>query len=145
LEEFTDFWYYGRDFYNIPDYNVYTPVRHHIANKPKLGDDRKDDTSYRYDMNRLSPYNYLNPLKGYKMSHPAGPFYKKENMHKNKVGFRNRRLSKPKMFNFSTNNRVGPAEEETQRRMWYLTNFSNTFHGVTQNPLLLGEAQHWFK
>lgn len=43
------------------------------------------------------------------------------------------------MFKFSTNNRVDPEEEEKQRRMWYLANFSNTFIGVTQNPLLLGE------
>lgn len=77
---------------------------------------------------------------GYKMMPEAGPQVRKEHYIKHKIGVKWRRLSQTKMFNFSTNNRIDPEEEEKQRRMWYMSNFSNSFIGVTQNPLLLKET-----
>lgn len=46
LEEFTDFWNYGRDMFKQPLYNSYVPARTTIMNRPKLNDDKNDDTSY---------------------------------------------------------------------------------------------------
>lgn len=67
LEEVTDFWNYGHDFTTVPSYNVYMPTKNHVVNKPNMLDDRGDDTSYRYNEHRVSPYFFLNTLKGYKM------------------------------------------------------------------------------
>jgi hypothetical protein len=64
----TDFWSYGKDFTTMPTYNVYIPTRHHIMNKPDMMDGDKEDLSYRFNMNRLSHFDYLNTMKGYKMS-----------------------------------------------------------------------------
>lgn len=73
LEEVTNLWSYGRSVYFLPRYNLYVPARQTIMPKPKLGDERNDDTSYRFDVNRVTPYHYLNTLKGYKMNPQAAP------------------------------------------------------------------------
>lgn len=64
LEEATDYWNYGHDYVTMPLYNVYVPTRNNIVNRPKMNDEHDDETSYRYNLNRLSPFFYLNTLKG---------------------------------------------------------------------------------
>ena len=108
LEEVTNFWGYGKSMFTIPTYNVYVPTRYHTINRPNLLDDSNDDTSYRYNLNRLSPYSYLNTMKGYKMNPQPGERVRPKNMGKPKVGGKNRRLShargyvKPVAMKFST-------------------------------------------
>lgn len=46
LECFTDTFYYGRNRYSVPNYNVYVPPRQTIMKRPNLGDDRNDELSY---------------------------------------------------------------------------------------------------
>ena len=64
LEEASDWWNYGHDMVTVPFYNVYIPTKNTLINKPKMNDEANDETSYRYNLNRLSPYYYLNTLKG---------------------------------------------------------------------------------
>lgn len=105
LEEVTNFWSYGRDFTTMPTYNIYIPTRNNIMNRPNMADGDKDDLSYRYDVNRMSPYHYLNTLKGYPMK-PAAADRPVTNFFKPRFYHKWRRLSRPKMQGFSTvNNR----------------------------------------
>jgi len=67
LEEVSNFWSFGRDWTTMPTYNVYVPTRTHIMDKPDMMDGEKDDLGYRMNVDRVSPYHYLNTLKGYKM------------------------------------------------------------------------------
>lgn len=67
LEEVTNFWSFGRDFTTMPTYNTFVPTRNHVLNKPDMLDGENDDLGYRFNLNRISPVNYLNTLKGYKM------------------------------------------------------------------------------
>lgn len=70
------------------------------------------------------------------------PFNYKDTYERRKNFVKWRRLSQTKMFNFSTtiSDTSDPAVEEEQRRLWYLTNFQNSYYGITQNPLLLVKA-----
>ena len=63
LEEVTDFWNYGKDLTTMPTYNTYMPTRNHIMPKPNLNDSEGDDASHKYNLQRVTPYQYLNPLK----------------------------------------------------------------------------------
>jgi hypothetical protein len=64
LEDATDFWNYGHNYVEFPTYNLYIPTKNTLIQRPKMSDDAADETSYRYNLNRLSPYHYLNTLKG---------------------------------------------------------------------------------
>ena len=68
LEEFTDTSYFGKNYLRVPENNVYVPPRQHVMKKPDLYDDTHDEVSYQFNMHRVSPYHYLNTLKG-KTSH----------------------------------------------------------------------------
>ncbi len=72
LEEVTNFWNYGKNFTTVPTDNVYIPTRQTIMNKPDLLEGDRDDVSYKFNMNRLSPAHTLNTLKGFKMNPPPG-------------------------------------------------------------------------
>ena len=65
LEDVTNFWSFGRNHHTMPSYNTYVPTRNHILNKPDMMDGYNDDLGYRFNLNRLSPANYLNTLKTY--------------------------------------------------------------------------------
>lgn len=43
--------------------NSFIPTKQSVMAKPKLNDDMNDDTSFRYNMTRVSPYFKHNPLK----------------------------------------------------------------------------------
>jgi hypothetical protein len=110
LEEVTNFWSFGRDFTTMPTYNTYMPTRNHVLDKPDMLDGENDDLGYRFKVNRLSPTQYLNTLKGYKMlpkpaerpriDHDKHRFYKNY-----------RRLSRPRMQGFSTVNTFSPNQD----------------------------------
>lgn len=118
LEEVTNFWSYGRDFTTIPNYNIYIPTRHTLMKKPDMHDEQHDDLSYRYNVHRMTPYHYLNTLKGHHMW-PL-PAERRPHLEYGKPKFYNkwRRLSRPRMSGFSTinNRREGDG-------MWYQQNF----------------------
>ena len=59
------------------------------------------------------------------------PQPRRSTWERNKFFVRNRRLSRPKMFNFSTINRVDPEADEKHRQLWFLLNFTQSMHGVT--------------
>lgn len=115
LEDVTNLWTFGRDYYVKPKSNVYVPPTQTIVNIPDLSDDRHDDTSYNFGLNRISPYQYLNTLKSYKSSPPAAPIRRPEdyfNMKRSKWR-KNRRISHSKMLGgFSTLNQRTTNEEE---------------------------------
>ena len=45
LEQFTDYWSFGRGMNSMPSHNIYVPVSHTIMPRPKLFDTSKDDQS----------------------------------------------------------------------------------------------------
>ena len=49
--------------YALPENNYYVPPRQHIVPKPNFLDGDKEEEGYRYNLNRVSPALYLNPLK----------------------------------------------------------------------------------
>lgn len=64
LEEGTDLFNYGSS-YKFPVETSYIPTRNHILAKPNLLDNVGEDEGFRYNMSRISPYHYHNPLKAY--------------------------------------------------------------------------------
>lgn len=56
LENVTDFWFYGRDFYSIPDIAMYIPNSNTLINKPSMIDNHEDELGFRFNMTRMSPY-----------------------------------------------------------------------------------------
>jgi hypothetical protein len=87
--------------------------------KPDLTDSRNDDTSYRYDLNRISPHHYLNTLKAYNLMPAAKDVPRNMFMMKTGTKFmKYRRLSHNKINlsknGFSTNNRLPAQEEEME-------------------------------
>ena len=83
---------------------------------PDLSDKKNDDTSYRYDLHRISPHHYLNTLKTYKLM-PEASDAKHENKYLTKPGdkfVKYRRLSRSIRRGFSTNNRYVETEQEIQ-------------------------------
>jgi hypothetical protein len=72
--------------------------------KPDMLDGDKDDLGYQMNVNRISPYYYLNTLKGNKMM-PKAAEKPKINPHKPKFYKSWRRISRAKMHvSFSTVN-----------------------------------------
>lgn len=63
LEDVSDYWTYGRDFASMPTYNVYVPTKEHLIPKPNLTEDHDDETGFKFGVNRMSAFQYLNPLK----------------------------------------------------------------------------------
>jgi hypothetical protein len=105
LESVTNYWSYGRDWGTMPTYNTYMPTRTHLMDKPDMLDGEKDDLGYQMNLNRLSPFFYLNTLKGNKMM-PQPADKPKLDPHKQKFYKKWRRMSRPKMHrSFSTLNR----------------------------------------
>lgn len=68
LEQFTNTAYFGKNFLKVPDNNVYVPPRQYVMKRPDLYDDAHDEVSYQFNMKRVSPYHYLNTLKGHKLN-----------------------------------------------------------------------------
>ena len=58
-----DTWTHGRNLFEIPNYNVYVPTKVNLIPRPKFETDSSKEKGYRYNLNRMSPYMYLNPLK----------------------------------------------------------------------------------
>jgi len=112
LEDVTDYWSFGRNFTTMPTYNVYIPTRHHLMDKPDMMDAQADDLSYKFNLNRLSPVNYLNTLKGYKML-PRPALKPSLEPHRKKFYKKYRRLSNPKMQGFSTSTVTPPENTPT--------------------------------
>ena len=126
LESVTNYWSYGRDWGTMPTYNTYMPTRTHLMDKPDMLDGEKDDLGYQMNLNRLSPYFYLNTLKGNKMM-PQPAEKPKLDPHKQKFYKKWRRMSKPKMHaSFSTINRpLEPQERPTFLQS--ILNYSSIF------------------
>ncbi len=110
LEEATNFWSFGRDFATMPTYNTYMPTKTHLLSKPDMLDGDNDDLGYRFNVNRVSPSEYLNTLKGYKML-PKANLRMSADMHRPKFYKKYRRLSNSRMQGFSTLVERGELEE----------------------------------
>jgi hypothetical protein len=128
LEEVTNFWNYGRDFTTMPTYNTYMPTRTHLMDKPDMMDAENDDLGYKMNLKRVSPYNYLNTLKGYKML-PRPAAKPSMNPHKPKFYKKWRRLSQPKMQGFSTVNSVTEAPTQKPTYLQSILNYSSIYRG----------------
>lgn len=112
LEEVSNFWSYGRDWATMPTYNTYMPTRTHLMDKPDMLDGEKDDLGYQMNLNRLSPFYYLNTLKGNKMM-PKAAEKPKLDPHKQKFYKKWRRMSRPKMHvSFSTINTAATPQQK---------------------------------
>lgn len=99
----------------MPTYNTYMPTRTHLMDKPDMLDGEKDDLGYQMNVNRLSPFYYLNTLKGNKMMPKAGEKVKLD-PHKQKYYKKWRRMSRPKMHvSFSTINTAQAPVAPSQR------------------------------
>jgi hypothetical protein len=129
LEEVSNYWSYGRDFTTMPTYNLYIPTRNNIMNKPDFTDELNDDLSYRFNLNRMSPSQYLNPLKAYPMAATTGP-KQWPVFGKARVGKKWRRLSHAKMHSFSTVNNIVPEDSPAHNSVWYQTKFSQSTFGL---------------
>jgi len=102
-----NFWNFGKSPFNVKMPNTYVPTRTTIMKIPNLSDKRNDDTSYRYDLHRISPHHYLNTLKTYKLM-PEATDKKPQPWKPGTKFMKNRRLSHNKVNlgkNFSTYNR----------------------------------------
>jgi hypothetical protein len=129
LEDVSDFWSYGRDFTTMPTYNTYMPTRTHIMDKPDMMEPEKDDLGYQMNLNRVSPYSYLNTLKGYKML-PKPADRPALNPHKPKFYKKWRRLSQPKMQGFSTINTNAGTYQPKQTYLQSILNYSSIYRGI---------------
>ena len=65
LEEVIDLHRYGSTKFNFPITNSYVPTKQNIMTRPDLmNNTEEDDLGMRYNMSRVSPHYYHNPLKG---------------------------------------------------------------------------------
>ena len=94
--------------------------------KPDMLDGDKDDLGYQLNVNRVSPYFFLNTLKGNKNLPKAGLKDKMEIL-KPKVDKKWRRLSRPKMHSsFSTVN-TNPERVERPTFLQSILNYSSIY------------------
>lgn len=112
LEETVNFWSYGRNAAMAPIHGSYVPVRYTIMPKPDMRA-KEAELDYRYNLSKLGPVEYANPLKAYKMS----PEWKDHDwsglrMYQTRFKFvKRRRLSRTK---FSTLDKTNYMPADTQ-------------------------------